>query len=115
MRWALAAVALCLCCALALSEDRAAKAKGARPPEATRLGPGDVLVVRGASPGLRVLAPSGRTGTTTFGGERFRVWGGWLCGPERGGVLYLGLLKPRNFAPTVTLPVPERRWFKRHQ
>jgi len=29
--------------------------------------------------------------------------------------MYLGLLKLRNFAPTVTLPVPERRWFKRHQ
>lgn len=118
---------MCLFCGSAQSENGAVKAQGATEartahsqprtarsrPKTAQSQPGQVLVAREGSPRLRVPTPSRSSDTTTFGGERFRVWGGWLCGPERGGTLYLGLLKPRNFSPTVTPSVPERRWFKR--
>jgi hypothetical protein len=50
---------------------------------------------------------------TVFGGEAYRVWNGWLLGPERDGALYLGLVKPKNFRARSNLVVEQKRWFKR--
>lgn len=56
----------------------------------------------------------GVAGRARFGKERWRVWGPWLCGPERDGVLHLGLMRPRSPARWRS-GWRNWKWFKRRR